>query len=180
MKDNRLIWIDLEMTGLNPKVDRILEIATLVTDNQLNILSEGPVLVIHQSESQLSLMNEWNIKTHTATGLLKLVRASKLNEYDASDLTINFLQNWSDFQTSPICGNSIAHDRRFLIKYMPKLDLYFNHHYLDVSSIRELVIRWRPDLTPGLKSHKIHRALEDIHESIAELAYYKKYFINCK
>lgn len=180
MRDSNLIWIDLEMTGLNPELDRILEIATLVTDNQLNILSEGLVLIIYQPELQLSLMNEWNRKTHTASGLLKEVRSSKLNELDASYLTIKFLKNWINFKASPICGSSIAQDRRFLIKYMPELESYFNHRYLDVSTIKELVVRWRPDLISGFKSHKIHRALSDIHESISELIYYRKYFIHYK
>lgn len=177
MRNNNLIWIDLEMTGLDSNLNRILEIATIVTDNQLNILSEGPVLAIYQSELQLSLMDSWNIKTHTSTGLLKKVRSSKLNELDASDLTIKFLKNWVNPKTSPICGNSIAQDRQFLIKYMPKLESYFNHRYLDVSTVKELMMRWKPDLVSGLKIYKTHRALEDIKASISELMYCRQYFI---
>lgn len=174
---SNLIWIDLEMTGLDPEKERILEIATLVTDNELNILSEGPVLTIYQSEEQLLSMNEWNIRTHNTTGLLKEVRSSKLDEIEASNLVIEFLKNWVPFKNSPICGNSIAQDRRFLIKYMPKLETYFSHRYLDVSTIRELMMRWRPDLVSGLKLYKVHRALEDIRESVKELIYYRKHFI---
>lgn len=180
MRNTGLIWIDLEMTGLNPEVDRILEIATLVTDNNLNIISEGPALAIYQSESQLSLMNEWNIKVHTSTGLLKEVRTSKINEVDACYLTIDFLKNWINSKISPICGSSIAQDRKFLLKYMPNLEFYFNYRYLDVSTIKELMRRWRPDLISGLKINKAHRALKDIYMSVAELAYYRKFFINCK
>ncbi|ADV33485.1 oligoribonuclease [Candidatus Blochmanniella vafra str. BVAF] len=178
--DKNLIWIDLEMTGLNPEKDRIIEIATLITDSELNILSTGPNLAINQTELKLSEMDSWNVRTHSANGLLTQVRSSKLNECDASNLTIKFLKNWISFQKSPICGSSVAQDRRFLIKYMPKLESYFNHRYLDVSTIKELVMRWRSDLIVGLKVHKkTHRALEDIHESILELAYYRQYFINC-
>lgn len=178
--NDNLIWIDLEMTGLNPEIDRILEIATLITDSRLNILSEGPVLAIYQSEPNLLLMNEWSARTHGFTGLLKKVRSSKLNECDASDITLDFLRNWVPFGKSPICGNSIAQDRRFLFKYMPKLEMYFNHRYLDVSTVKELMIRWRPDLISGLKLCKTHRALEDIRESVLELMYYRKHFICCK
>ncbi|WP_159714880.1 oligoribonuclease [Blochmannia endosymbiont of Camponotus nipponensis] len=177
MGDNHLIWIDLEMTGLNPEQDRILEIATLITDDKLNVLSEGPVIAIHQSESQLLLMDDWNVCVHNATGLLKKVRASRLDEISASNLTIKFLRNWVDCKKSPICGNSVAQDRRFLFRYMPELESYFNYHYLDVSTIKELMIRWRPDLISGLQLCKTHSALEDIRASVSELMYYRKYFI---
>lgn len=177
MSNDNLIWLDLEMTGLNPEQDRILEIATLITDSKLNILSEGPVLAIYQPESQLSLMNTWNIKTHNFSGLLEKVRSSKIDEFSASCLTINFLKKWVTCKSSPICGNSIAQDRRFLLRYMPNLEMYFNHRYLDVSTIKELVMRWRPDLLSGLNLRKEHRALEDIHESVSELIYYRDHFI---
>lgn len=180
MRDNNLIWVDLEMTGLNPDRDRILEIATLVTDNKLNVLSEGPVVAIHQSESQLLLMDDWNNRVHRATGLIDKVRSSTLDEISASDLTIKFLRNWVDFKKSPICGNSIAQDRLFLLRYMPKLESYFNHRYLDVSTIKELMLRWRPDLISGLRLQKTHCALNDIRESVSELMYYRKYFIQLK
>lgn len=179
-RNNNLIWIDLEMTGLDPRLHRILELATVVTDSNLNILSEGPVLVIHQSEEHLLYMDQWNKKVHTDTGLLKEVQSSILNELDASNITIEFLKNWVNLKVSPICGNSIAQDRRFLFKYMPKLESYFNYRYLDVSTVKELMIRWRPDLISGFKCNKIHRALEDIYESISELLYYRGNFINCK
>lgn len=179
MNDNNLIWLDLEMTGLNPEQDRILEIATLITDNQLNILSEGPVVAIYQPNSQLSLMNAWNIKTHSGNGLLDQVRISTVDEISASNMTIDFLKNWVSYKNSPICGNSIAQDRRFLYKYMPDLEMYFNHRCLDVSVIKELIIRWRPDLLTRLKLHKTHRALEDIRESVMELIYYRDHFIRC-
>lgn len=165
------------MTGLHPERDRILEIATLITDNNLNILSEGPVLAIHQSESQLSLMNAWNVRTHSVNGLLEKVRSSKIDEYNASNLTIDFLKRWVSYRKSPICGNSIFQDRRFLCQYMPELEMYFNYRCLDVSSIKELVIRWRPDLLSTLKLRKTHRALEDIRDSVAELMYYRDNFI---
>lgn len=175
--NNNLIWLDLEMTGLDPEKDRILEIATLITDSRLNILAEGPVLVIHQSESQLSLMNAWNTRTHNLSGLLQEVRFSKMDECRASTLTIDFLKNWIACKNSPICGNSIAQDRRFLFRYMPELETYFSYRCLDVSTIKELVKRWRPDLLSGLKLRKMHRALEDIRESVVELTYYRDHFM---
>ncbi|URJ25162.1 oligoribonuclease [Candidatus Blochmannia ocreatus (nom. nud.)] len=177
MYNDNLIWIDLEMTGLNLEKDRILEIATLVTDSKLNILSEGPVIAIFQSETQLSLMDDWNMNVHNATGLLQKVRSSKFNEINAANLTISFLKNWVAFKKSPICGNNIAQDRRFLLKYMPELENYFNYHYLDVSTLKELVLRWRSDLLSGLKLKKTHRALDDIRSSVTELTYYRKYFL---
>ncbi|CAD83599.1 oligoribonuclease [Candidatus Blochmanniella floridana] len=179
MNEDNLIWIDLEMTGLNPERDRILEIATLITDNELSILSEGPVLTIYQPESQLLLMDEWNTYTHSSNGLLKEVRSSKLNECDASILVLKFLKNWVPCKSSPMCGSSVAQDRRFLLKYMSELESYFSYRYLDVSTIKELMFRWRPDLKTGLQLHKSHRALADIQESVLELKYYRKYFINC-
>ncbi|URJ23157.1 oligoribonuclease [Blochmannia endosymbiont of Camponotus sp. C-003] len=180
MRDNNLIWLDLEMTGLDPDRDRILELATLVTDSKLNILSEGPVAVIHQSESQLLSMDDWNTRVHSATGLIEKVRCSTLDEISASNLTIKFLRNWVNFKKSPICGNSIAQDRLFLFRYMPELESYFNHRYLDVSTIKELMIRWRPDLISGLQLQHTHCALDDIRESVAELMYYRKHFIRLK
>lgn len=177
MNENNLIWLDLEMTGLNPEKDRILEIATLVTDSKLNILSEGPVVAIYQSELQLSLMNAWNVRIHNSSGLLDEVQSSKSNECDAENMTINFLKDWVPYQSSPICGNSIGQDRRFLFEYMPALEMYFSYRCLDVSVIKELVIRWRPDLLSGLKLRKEHRALDDIRESVSELIYYRDNFI---
>lgn len=177
VNENNLIWIDLEMTGLDPERDRIIEIATLVTDPNLTILAEGPVLAVHQSDEQLSLMDEWNVRTHTASGLVERVRASPLNEDRAVALTLNFLQEWVPAGKSPICGNSIGQDRRFLFKYMPDLEAYFHYRYLDVSTLKELARRWKPEILAGLTKQSTHQALDDIRESVAELAYYREHFI---
>ncbi|WWO99553.1 MAG: oligoribonuclease [Candidatus Dasytiphilus stammeri] len=172
-----LIWIDLEMTGLDPIHNRIIEIATLVTDVSLNILAEGPVLAVHQSSVKLAEMDQWNLRTHSATGLINRVIASKYTERDAELATLEFLKKWVPENTSPICGNSIGQDRRFLIRYMPELEAYFNYRYLDVSTIQELARRWKPNILQGIKKRGTHQALEDIRESVAELAYYREHFI---
>ncbi|AMA65152.1 Oligoribonuclease [Candidatus Arsenophonus lipoptenae] len=172
-----LIWIDLEMTGLDPDQNRIIEIATIVTDSNLEILSEGPVIAIHQSEKQILLMDEWNMITHNKSGLIDRVKCSQYNENKAELETIVFLEKWVPKGVSPICGNSVAQDRRFLFKYMPKLEKYFHYHYLDVSSLRELVLRWKPEILNGFMKKNTHQALEDIYESISEISYYRKYFI---
>ncbi|WWP00376.1 MAG: oligoribonuclease [Candidatus Dasytiphilus stammeri] len=174
---NNLIWIDLEMTGLDPICNSIIEIATLVTDVSLNILAEGPVLAVHQSSIKLAEMDEWNMRTHTASGLIQRVIASPYNERLAEQETLNFLKKWVPENTSPICGNSIGQDRRFLIQYMPQLEAYFNYRYLDVSTLKELVRRWKPKILQGFKKRGVHQALEDIRESVAELAYYREHFI---
>ncbi|CEN32272.1 Oligoribonuclease [Candidatus Westeberhardia cardiocondylae] len=174
---NNLIWIDLEMTGLNPEQDRIIEIATLVTDSNLNILSEGPVLAIHQSDEQLSLMDKWNIRVHTSSGLIDRVKVSCIDEELAVLKTLSFLSEWVPCGKSPICGNTVAQDRRFLFRYMPSLEAYFHYHYLDVSSVKELVRRWKPEILLGLKKRNTHKALLDIRESVEEMLYYREHFI---
>ena len=175
--ETNLIWIDLEMTGLDPEVDRIIEIATLVTDANLNILAEGPVIAVHQSDEQLALMDEWNVRTHTGSGLVDRVKASTIDDATAAQKTIDFLQQWVPAGVSPICGNSVGQDRRFLFKYMPELEQYFHYRYLDVSTLKELARRWKPEILPGFKKQGTHQALDDIRESVAELAYYRENFI---
>lgn len=175
--ETNLIWIDLEMTGLDPEVDRIIEIATLVTDANLNILAEGPVIAVHQSDEQLALMDEWNVRTHTGSGLVDRVKASTIDDATAAQKTIEFLQQWVPAGVSPICGNSVGQDRRFLFKYMPELEKYFHYRYLDVSTLKELARRWKPEILPGFKKQGMHQALDDIRESVAELAYYRENFI---
>ncbi|MGM3174391.1 oligoribonuclease [Dickeya lacustris] len=177
VNENNLIWIDLEMTGLDPERDRIIEIATLVTDANLNILAEGPTLAVHQSDSQLALMDDWNVRTHTASGLVERVKASRYDDRAAELETLRFLQQWVPAGKSPICGNSIGQDRRFLFRYMPELEAYFHYRYLDVSTLKELARRWKPDMLTGFKKRNTHQALDDIRESVAELAYYREHFI---
>ncbi|TDB61211.1 oligoribonuclease [Photorhabdus khanii] len=175
--EHNLIWIDLEMTGLDPERDRIIEIATIVTDANLNILAEGPVIAIYQSDEQLALMDEWNVRTHTGSGLVERVKASKIDARAAEKATIEFLEQWVPAGASPICGNSVAQDRRFLFRYMPELEAYFHYRYLDVSTLKELARRWKPEILTGLKKQNTHQALDDIRESVAELAYYREHFI---
>ncbi len=174
---NALIWIDLEMTGLNPESDRIIEIATIVTDAELNVVAEGPVLVVHQPDSVMDAMDQWNTRTHTATGLTPRVKASRLGEADVERQNIEFLSRYVPKNKSPMCGNSICQDRRFLARYMPELEAWFHYRNLDVSTIKELVSRWKPELLKGFTKRNTHKALDDIRESIEELAYYRKHFI---
>lgn len=178
MKHNQnLIWIDLEMTGLYPEHDRIIEIATVITDAHLNILAEGPVFAIHQDESLLADMDEWNTKQHNQSGLIERVRESDTNERTAETQTIEFLSQYVDKGLSPMCGNSICQDRRFLYKYMPKLADFFHYRNLDVSTLKELAARWYPSILKGIKKQSKHLALADIKDSIEELAYYREHFM---
>ncbi|MGI6655976.1 MAG: oligoribonuclease [Desulfobulbus sp.] len=171
-----LVWIDLEMTGLNPLTDRILEVATIVTDSRLNILAEGPVLAIHQPDEVLDAMDSWNQEHHSKSGLIERVRASTCTCAEAEQKTLDFVSRWVAFRTSPMCGNSVWHDRRFLALYMPTLEHYFHYRNIDVSTLKELAIRWAPHLPRFNKVHH-HLALSDIRESIAELRHYGECFI---
>ncbi|MGL4455700.1 MAG: oligoribonuclease [Plesiomonas sp.] len=172
-----LIWIDMEMTGLEPDTDKVLEIATIVTDKDLNILAEGPVLAIHQPDDVLAKMDEWCTRTHTASGLVDRVRSSTCTEAQAQAQTLAFLAEWVPAGCSPICGNSIGQDRRFLYRHMPELEQYFHYRYLDVSTLKELARRWKPEILAGFQKQGTHLALDDIRESIAELRYYREHFI---
>lgn len=172
--DQNLIWVDLEMTGLDPEQHKIIEIATIVTDSELNILAEGPVLAIHQPESELEKMDDWCTNTHTNSGLVARVRSSEIDEDEAIRQTVEFLELWVPKGKSPICGNSIGQDRRFLYKHMPLLEEYFHYRYVDVSTIKELTRRWKPEILDGFDKSGSHLALDDIRESIAELQYYRK------
>ena len=172
-----LIWIDLEMTGLNPDTDLIIEIATVVTDKDLNILAQGPVLAVNQSDAALAAMDDWNQKHHGQSGLIDRVKASTIDDAEAERLTIEFLKQWVPENTSPICGNSIGQDRRFLYRYMPKLEAYFHYRNIDVSTLKELAARWAPEVKNGFNKESTHQALDDIIESIEELRYYREHFI---
>jgi oligoribonuclease len=169
---NNLIWIDMEMTGLQPDADRIIEIAMLVTDPQLNVLATGPQLVVHQPDEVLEAMDTWNRSTHTKTGLIERVRASRLTEADAERQALEFLCAHVPANASPMCGNSICQDRRFLVRWMPRLEAHFHYRNLDVSTLKELVRRWKPELKAFSKEGK-HEALADILESIEELKFYR-------
>jgi oligoribonuclease len=170
---NNLIWIDMEMTGLQPDSDRVIEIAMLVTDPQLNVLATGPVLVVHQPDSVLDAMESWNKSTHAKSGLIEKVRASTLTEADAERQAVQFLSAHVPASASPMCGNSICQDRRFLARWMPRLEAHFHYRNLDVSTLKELVKRWKPDLKSFPKDGK-HEALADILESLEELKFYRK------
>lgn len=175
-KHNHLIWIDLEMTGLNPDRDKIIEIATIVTDGDLNIIAEGPVFAIHQINEIMENMDDWCTKQHGGSGLTERVKYSTISEGFAEAETIAFLQHYVPAGKSPMCGNSICQDRRFLYKYMPQLEKYFHYRNLDVSTVKELAKRWSPAVTKGVKKESKHLALEDIRDSIQELRHYKELF----
>ncbi|MBC3880737.1 oligoribonuclease [Undibacterium sp. LX40W] len=172
-----LIWVDMEMTGLDPDTDKIIEVAVVVTDMQLNVLAEGPVFAIHQSDETLNKMDAWNKGTHGRSGLIDRVKASTVTEEDASKALIEFLRAYVPAGKSPMCGNTICQDRRFMARGMPKLEAFFHYRNLDVSTLKELCRRWKPELASGFKKHQKHTALADIIESIEELKYYRANFI---
>jgi oligoribonuclease len=174
---NNLIWLDVEMTGLNPDTDRIIELAIVITDSNLEVVSEAPVLVVHQPDSALDCMDAWNKSTHGKSGLIDKVKASILDEATAELQMIEFLKEYVPINISPMCGNSICQDRRFLARWMPKFEAYFHYRNLDVSTLKELAKRWKPEVVQGMKKHGKHEALADIYESIQELRHYREHFI---
>ena len=174
---NNLIWIDLEMTGLNPQHDRIIEMATIVTDSNLNVIAEGPVFAIHQSDELLGGMDDWNTKQHHGSGLVARVKESCITEKMAETATLDFLKTHVPEGKSPMCGNSIWQDRRFLTRYMPELEKYFHYRMIDVSTLKELALRWAPKIYNGMQKESKHLALDDIRDSITELRYYRDNFL---
>lgn len=177
INENNLIWIDLEMTGLNPQKDVIIEMATVVTDAQLNILAEGPVVAIHQPDPILEAMDEWNTRQHGGSGLTERVRQSAVSVRQAEQMTLDFLANWVPVGVSPMCGNSICQDRRFMARYMPRLEAFFLYRNLDVSTLKELAKRWQPNILDGFTKQSSHLALNDIIDSIEELKYYREHML---
>jgi oligoribonuclease len=175
---NNLIWIDMEMTGLNPDTDRIIEVALVITDSQLNTIAEAPVLVVSQPDAILDAMDDWNKSTHAKSGLIQKVKASNLTEADVEAQMLVFLQQFVPLGVSPMCGNSICQDRRFLARTMPQLETYFHYRNLDVSTFKELVNRWKPEIKSGLTKQAKHEALADVYDSINELKYYREHFIS--
>ncbi|NRR31408.1 oligoribonuclease [Oxalobacteraceae bacterium] len=172
-----LIWVDMEMTGLEPDTDRIIEVAVVVTDMHLNVLAEGPVFAIHQSDETLGKMDAWNTGTHGRSGLTERVKASTVTEAQAEAELIAFLKQWVPKGKSPMCGNTIGQDRRFMVRYMPALEAFFHYRNVDVSTLKELCKRWKPEIVSGFKKHQKHTAMADIVESIEELKYYREHFI---
>lgn len=172
-----LIWLDMEMTGLNPDGDRIIEVAMIITDSQLNVVAESPVLAVHQPDSVLDAMDDWNKNTHGKSGLVARVKASVVSEAQAEQQLLGFLQQHVPAGKSPMCGNTICQDRRFMARWMPQLEAYFHYRNLDVSTLKELCKRWRPDIAKGVVKKGKHEALADIVESIEELRYYREHFL---
>jgi len=177
LSEDNLIWLDMEMSGLLPDTDVILEIAAVVTDSELNVLGESPVLVVHQSDAVLDGMDNWNKGTHGRSGLIDKVKTSKLNESEVVEQMIDFFKQYVPAGKSPMCGNSICQDRRFMARYMPELEAFFHYRNLDVSVFKELAKRWKPEIYAGFKKSNKHEALADVYESIDELKYYREHFI---
>ena len=175
--DQNLVWLDCEMTGLDPERDRIIEIAVVVTGPSLEPRIEGPVFAVHQSEAQLELMDAWNRGTHGKSGLTDRVRASTITEAEAERQILDFVSRYVPKQSTPMCGNSIGQDRRFLVKYMPALEAWFHYRNVDVSTLKELARRWKPEVYSSFKKRQMHTALADVHESIDELAHYREHFL---
>jgi oligoribonuclease len=176
-QQENLVWIDLEMTGLDPDNDLIIEIATVVTDKYLNVLAAGPVIAVHQSDQALAAMDAWNQEHHGKSGLIERVNASTIDDSDAMQQTLDFLKEWVAPGESPMCGNSIGQDRRFLYRYMPELESYFHYRNIDVSTVKELARRWAPAIFESVKKKETHQALDDVLESIDELKHYREHFI---
>lgn len=175
--ESHLVWVDMEMSGLEPERDRILEVAMIVTDKDLNLVAEGPVLVVHQSDAVLNAMDNWNKGTHGKSGLIDKVKASTLGDAEVEARMLDFMKQHVPARTTPMCGNSICQDRRFMVRYMPALEAYFHYRNLDVSTLKELAKRWKPGIMDGFKKQNSHTALADIVESIEELKYYREHFI---
>lgn len=173
----RLVWLDMEMTGLDPEKERIIEVAVVITEPDLTVVAEGPVLVVHQPDSLLDAMDSWNKSTHGKSGLVDRVKASVLNESAVEDQLIAFMAQYVPAGKSPLCGNTVSQDRRFMFNYMPKLEQFFHYRTIDVSTLKELARRWKPELLKGFEKHSKHEALADIYESIDELRYYREHFI---
>lgn len=176
-KEQRLVWIDMEMTGLDPEKERIIELAAVVTEPDLTLVAEGPVLVVHQSDELLAAMDKWNQSTHGKSGLIDKVRASTLTESDAEEQMLEFLSRHVPAGKSPMCGNTIGQDRRFMVKYMPRLEAFFHYRNLDVSTLKELALRWKPSVYRSFVKQSRHEALADIYESIDELKHYREHII---
>ncbi len=174
---NHLIWLDMEMTGLNPDTDRIIEVAMIITDSQLNVVAESPVIAVHQPDSVLDAMDDWNKNTHGKSGLIARVKASTVGEAEAEAQLLVFLEQYVPARKSPMCGNTICQDRRFMARWMPKLEEHFHYRNLDVSTLKELCRRWRPEIAKGVVKKGKHEALADILESIEELRYYREHFL---
>jgi oligoribonuclease len=177
VNEQRLVWLDMEMTGLDPEKERIIEVAVVITEPDLTFVAEGPVLVIHQSQELLDAMDKWNQSTHSKSGLIEKVKASTLTEAQAEEQLLAFLAQHVPAGKSPMCGNTIGQDRRFMVKYMPKLEEYFHYRNLDVSTLKELSLRWKPEIYKSFVKKSRHEALADIYESIEELKHYREHFI---